>query len=107
MGRERQVERPARSAWSSRSGWGTAGVYRQRLEREKRRGIVEQVDEHHYRFTAEVFDTVEMLPWIRTFICRITKMNFSNRTAENPVQGGHSGDVPDVRHRRRREHDIQ
>ncbi len=54
-----------------------------RLEREKRCGTVEQVDEHHYRFTAEVFDTVEMLPWIRTFICRITKMNFSNRTAEN------------------------
>lgn len=26
---------------------------------------------------------MEMLPWIRTFICRITKMNFSNRTAEN------------------------
>lgn len=54
-----------------------------RLEREKRCGTVEQVDEHHYRFTAEVFDTVEMLPWIRTFICRITKTNFSNRTAEN------------------------
>ena len=61
--------------------WGVNCV--RRLEREKRCGTVEQVDEHHYRFTAEVFDTVEMLPWIRTFICRITKMNFSNRTAEN------------------------
>ena len=58
-------------------------ILTERLEREKRCGTVEQVDEHHYRFTAEVFDTVEMLPWIRTFICRITKMNFSNRTAEN------------------------
>ena len=35
------------------------------------------------RSAAEVFDTTEMLPWIRTFISRITKMNFSNRTAEN------------------------
>ena len=24
-----------------------------------------------------------MIPWIRTFICRIDKMNFSNRTIEN------------------------
>ena len=24
-----------------------------------------------------------MLPWIRTFISRITQMNFSDRTAEN------------------------
>ena len=32
---------------------------------------------------AEVFDTTEMLPWIRTFISRITRLNFSNRTAEN------------------------
>lgn len=54
-----------------------------RLEREKRCGGVEKIDDNHYRYTAEVFDTEEMLPWIRTFICRITKMNFSNRTAEN------------------------
>ncbi len=54
-----------------------------RLEREKRCGHVEKIDGTHYRYTAEVFDTTEMLPWIRTFICRITKMNFSNRSAEN------------------------
>ena len=54
-----------------------------RLEREKRCGMVEQVDECTWRYTAEVFDTIEMLPWIRTFISRITRMNFSNRTAEN------------------------
>lgn len=54
-----------------------------RLEREKRCGTVEMIDEHHYRFTADVFDTNEMLPWIRTYISRITRMNFSNRTAEN------------------------
>ena len=54
-----------------------------RLEREKRCGRVEKIDENHYRYIAEVFDTTEMLPWIRTFISRITRMNFSNRTAEN------------------------
>lgn len=54
-----------------------------RLEREKRCGKVEQVDEFTWRYTAEVFDTTEMLPWIRTFISRITRMNFSNRTVEN------------------------
>lgn len=55
----------------------------QRLEREKRCGTVEKLDENNYRFTAEVFDTAEMFPWIRTFISRITRLNFSNRTAEN------------------------
>ncbi|MBD5534909.1 MAG: WYL domain-containing protein [Lachnospiraceae bacterium] len=54
-----------------------------RLEREKRCGRIERLDEHNYRFVADVFDTNEMLPWIRTFISRITRMRFSNRTAEN------------------------
>lgn len=55
----------------------------QRLEREKRCGRVEKADECHYRYIADVFDTNEMLPWIRTFISRITRLEFSNRTAEN------------------------
>lgn len=54
-----------------------------RLEREKRCGRVEKLDDNHYRYTADVFDTKEMLPWIRTFISRITKLHFSNRAAEN------------------------
>lgn len=54
-----------------------------RLEREKRIGTVEKLDAHTYRFSADVYDTSEMIPWIRTFICRIEKMNFSNRTIEN------------------------
>ena len=54
-----------------------------RLEREKRIGTVEKLDEHTCRFSADVYDTSEMIPWIRTFICRIVKMNFSNRTIEN------------------------
>ncbi len=54
-----------------------------RLEREKRVGTVERLDENTYRFSADVYDSSEMKPWIRTFICRIVKMNFSNRTVEN------------------------
>ena len=53
-----------------------------RLEREKRVGCVECLDAHTYRFTAEVYDASELVPWIRTFICRITELSFSNRTLE-------------------------
>lgn len=54
-----------------------------RLEREKRVGTVEKLDENTYRFSADVYDSSEMIPWIRTFICRIVKMEFSNRSVEN------------------------
>lgn len=54
-----------------------------RLNREKRVGTVEKIDDNTYRFYADVYDTMEMIPWIRTFICRIIKLNFSNRTVEN------------------------
>ena len=54
-----------------------------RLEREKRVGQIEKIDDNHYRFVADVYDTSEMIPWIRTFICRITALHFSNRTIEN------------------------
>ncbi len=49
-----------------------------RLEREKRCGRVEKLDEHTWRFTADVFDAGEMLPWLRTFIGRIVKLESSN-----------------------------
>jgi len=45
-----------------------------RLEREKRCGRVEQLDDHHWRFTANVYDALEMLPWLRTFIGRIVEL---------------------------------
>ena len=54
-----------------------------RLEREKRVGTVKKLDKNTYRFSADVYDSSEMIPWIRTFICRIVQMNFSNRTQEN------------------------
>lgn len=51
----------------------------QRLEREKRCGTVEILDEQTCRFTADVYDALEMLPWIRTFIGRIADLKCSNR----------------------------
>lgn len=54
-----------------------------RLNREKRCGTVEVVDEHTVKFTAEVYDASEMLPWLRTFICRIKEFHSSNRQVEH------------------------
>lgn len=53
-----------------------------RLEREKRCGTVERLSEHSSRFSADVYDTMEMLTWIRTFICRITHFECSNKETE-------------------------
>lgn len=53
-----------------------------RLMREKRIGKVEMLDKNTYRFTADVYETSEMIPWIRTFICRITELEFSNKLLE-------------------------
>lgn len=50
----------------------------QRLEREKRHGFVELLDQHTCKFTADIYDASEMLPWIRTFIGRIVDLKCSN-----------------------------
>lgn len=50
-----------------------------RLNREKRYGEVSAVDKNHYKFAADVYDAMEMMPWIRTFIGRITKLECSNQ----------------------------
>lgn len=57
-----------------------------RLEREKRCGTVEKIDDHTSRFSADVFDASELIPWIRTFICRITEYSFSNKALESRFQ---------------------
>ncbi|MDR3164404.1 MAG: WYL domain-containing protein [Synergistaceae bacterium] len=53
-----------------------------RLEREKRSGKIEAVNEDTYRFTAELRDAAELLPWIRTFIGRIVGFHSNNEYAE-------------------------
>lgn len=54
------------------------GFIVERLQREKRCGMVKQMDESHWRFAADVFDAMEMLPWVRTFTGRITDFTCSN-----------------------------
>lgn len=66
-------------------GEGEEHIYR-RLLREKRCGSVERIDASTARFTAEVQDTCEMIPWIRTFIGRIIQLDFSDRTVENQLR---------------------
>ena len=54
----------------------------ERLQREKRGGDVQQLDEETWLFTADRFDTLEMLPWIRTFIGRIDEFRCTNPEVE-------------------------
>lgn len=58
-------------------GDGESHIVR-RLEREKRIGRIERLDDRTYRFTADLYDASEIVPWIRTFICRITDLRFSD-----------------------------
>jgi predicted DNA-binding transcriptional regulator YafY len=53
-----------------------------RLEREKRCGSVTHFADHTSRFSADVYDASELIPWIRTFICRITEISFSDKELE-------------------------
>lgn len=50
----------------------------QRLEREKRTGTLEDLGSGWIQFTADVYDASELMPWVRTFIGRIEKLECSN-----------------------------
>lgn len=51
-----------------------------RILREKRNGNVERIDKNTVVFTADVYDAQELVPWIRTFIGRIEKLDSNNKT---------------------------
>ena len=50
-----------------------------RLNREKRFGKITKLSEGMVRFEADVTDTYEILPWIRSFTGWITKIELSNK----------------------------
>lgn len=50
-----------------------------RLNREKRNGSIEKINENNYKYAADVYDASEMLPWIRTFIGRIKNLECTNQ----------------------------
>ena len=63
--------------------YGTGQEYiHNRLVREKRCGRVVKIDKHRSKFTGEVLDSRELLPWIRTFLGRIISIHFSNKALE-------------------------
>ena len=77
FGKKISVSHLQRVSMTVHAGPGEGYVV-QRLQREKRCGSVTQVDEHTWRFDAEVCDAMEMLPWLRTFMGRITALECSN-----------------------------
>lgn len=54
-----------------------------RLQREGRNGVIERIGENTFRYTAQVFDTNEMLPWIKSFIGRILSLEGTNEVIIN------------------------
>ena len=63
------------------------GYILDRLKREKRHGRIEVVDEHTCRFTADVYDAGELIPWARSFIGRVIRFESDNRFAVNRFYG--------------------
>lgn len=51
-----------------------------RILREGRNGTLSKVDENTYRYEISVYDTTEMIPWVRTFIGRILSLECSNKS---------------------------
>lgn len=54
----------------------------ERLIRESRCGTVTIIDNNTSRFVADVYNVGEMVPWIRTFIGRISEIHFSDKNIE-------------------------
>lgn len=49
-----------------------------RLKREGKNGTIEKVADNTFVYRNEVYDTMEMVPWLRTFIGRIVSIQGSN-----------------------------
>ena len=47
-----------------------------RIKREAVTGTVKEQDEFHSEFTADIIDSKEIIPWIRSFIGRVTELDF-------------------------------
>lgn len=55
----------------------------ERLRREGRNGTIERIGKNTFRYTAQVFDSNEMLPWIKSFIGRILSLEGTNEVIIN------------------------
>lgn len=54
----------------------------QRLNREKRNGHVCKINDITYKYVVDTYDAMELVPWIRTFIGRILKIESDNPELE-------------------------
>lgn len=54
----------------------------QRLHREKRNGHVCKINDITYKYVVDTYDAMELVPWIRTFIGRILKIESDNLELE-------------------------
>jgi DNA-binding transcriptional ArsR family regulator len=52
----------------------------ERLVREKRCGVVMQVSEGRWRFSADVYDPLELVPWLRTFTGNVTDLKCTDES---------------------------
>lgn len=59
----------------------------ERLEREKRRGKLTRVAENTYELELEVFDPMEPMHWIKTFIGRVIKLEGGSAPARKMFFG--------------------
>ncbi len=51
-----------------------------RIAREGRHGVLTSIDDITYRYDIDVFDSTEMIPWLRTFTGRIISLECDNKT---------------------------
>jgi len=53
-----------------------------RLYREKRQGTIELLGNGQYKFVIDTYDAWELMPWIRSFMGRIVKLESTNAEVE-------------------------
>lgn len=58
-----------------------------RLYREKRGGIVEDLGNWKYRFTISLYDSVEILPWVTSFYGNIVDIEMDDKEALDTLKG--------------------
>ena len=73
-----------------------------RLEREGKGGTITRLAPNIYQYERTVFDAQEMVPWLRTFICRIIKLSVTEPDTDGTVTP-----VPDRHFSRRFDQDLQ
>jgi len=79
------IDRTDRIEMTVRAGEGEEHIV-SRLMREKRGGEVKELGGGLWRFSAEVFDAAEMIPWIRTFTGRIAELRCTNEYVTDTIK---------------------